>query len=485
MTFEPALFYWQLMVSALTVLCFFSSIIGYNTKERSFGFYGIYTFFLLSYFILITPYDVDWRDALFQTPFKSLQWYIQVIYNCAYFLFFIYFLDIKQHLDKFYRFIIKVLSILFIAATAVFIYAMAFSVPSVFDQFYIYIFVPILFVFAVYGLYRSLAIPGKLKYFFIIGGGTFICFAMMALFLPLMGLTFFKVKPYTLFYIGIFIEQTAFVIGLAYKIKLINRAFLHKSIENQKIKEKQNQVLTDELEKNKQMLTDISAKAEEERVARLKAKFENQIHHLQLISLQNQMNPHFIFNALNSIKALLIDDKAEKAVYFLNKFSKLLRIILESSKGESINLSEEINILKLYVNIENIRFEEKVHLSIQNPEKIKLNKISIPPMLLQAFIEKAIWQGLSLKENERHISIAFSKQGSKTLMTIVDNGKDREKTQNTNKKDSSQKDSLSLTIVRDRLKYFNRKKNLHYRFSIENDLEDGEVKGTRVNFIFE
>jgi len=485
MTFVPTLFIWQLMVTALAILCFISLIIGYNSKEKSFLFYAVYTFFLLFYFILISPYDLKWRDELFKTPFESLRWYSQVIYNSSYFIFFLYFLDIKRHLYAFYRFIIKVVGIAFSIGTIIFVYAMVTENPELFNNFYIYVFVPILFLFGVYTLFKAFYLPGKLKYFFIIGGSIFIILAMIALFFPIMGWQFFNINPFMLFYAGIFAEQFVFALGLAYKVQQINNALIQKSLENEQIKERQNRILEEKLkEKEIESLT-MMAKAEEERVTRLKSKFEEEIHQLHLVSLQSQMNPHFIFNALNSIKVFLIDNEKEKAVYYLNKFSKLIRNILESSRVEKISLEEELNVLKLYVNIENIRFEEKINLTIKNPENINLNNIVLPPMILQPFIENAIWHGLMLNNGKKCIDLKLSKVNQTVILKIRDNGIGREKSKENIGRKSFQKKSIGLKINQERLNHFNQKYGFDYFFKI-NDLknEQEHAMGTEIEFVF-
>jgi len=474
------------MVTALTILCLVSVIIGFNSTEKSFSLYALYTFFLLFYFILISPYDFKWRDQLYATPYKALRWYSQVIYNCSYFLFFLYFLDVKKHLNTFYRFIVKVVFILFLVGTLAFIYSILFKNPGFFDFFYIYIFVPILFFFAIYALIKSFGLPGKLKYFFITGGSVFICFAMIALFFPIMGWQIFGVEAFVMFYIAIFIEQFVFAIGLAYKVKTINQKMLNKSLENQQIEERQNELLEVKLKEKENELLAITAKAEKEKISRLRSTFEDQIHHLHLAALQNQMNPHFIFNALNSIKVFLIDNEKEKAIYYLNKFSKLIRNILESSRGESITLDEEIKILKLYVNIENIRFEDDIKFSIENPENLNLASINLPPMILQPFIENAIWHGLMLKKGEKQIRITFFESADNIFMKIRDNGIGRQKSQKKGGKRFFQKKSVGLQLISERLKYFNQKKDLSYSFEII-DLKDDFDKplGTEIEFSFQ
>ncbi|MDR6300554.1 sensor histidine kinase [Mesonia maritima] len=485
MEFVPELFFWQLMVTALSILGIISLVIGYNSKEKSFLFYFVYTFFLLFYFILMTPYDVEWRDQLYTTSFKSLRWYSQVIYNCSYFLFFLYFLDVRTHLYKFYKFIIKVVAIMFSIASLVFLYSILSVKPEVFDFFYIYIFVPVLFCFAIYTLIKSFFLPGRLKYFFITGGGIFIVFAMIALFFPIMRWRIFNIKPFFIFYIGIYIEQFVFAFGLAYKVKLINLSLLEKSLENQQIKEKQNQFLEEKLKEKENEILFITAKAEEERISRLKSKFEDEIHHLHLVSLQNQMNPHFIFNALNSIKFFLIENDKEEAIYYLNKFSKLIRIILESVQVESITLEKELSILELYVNIENIRFEDKIELKINKPKNSNLKNIMVPPMIFQPFIENSIWHGLMLRKGKKKITLNFSKVENTLVLKINDNGIGRKKSMQNLERKFYRKKSIGLKINKERLKHFNQKRGLNYSFKI-NDLknEEGKSSGTEIEFLF-
>ena len=486
MEFASTIFFWQLMVTALFVLCIMSLVIGYFSKEKSFLFYGIYTVFLLFYFVLVTPYDFAWRDQLYTTPFKSLRWYSQVIYNCSYFIFFLYFLDIKTHIPNFYKFIIKIVKIAFFIGTVVFIYGIILSRPDVFDFFYIYIFVPTLFCFAIYTLVKAFSLPGKLKYFFITGGSTFIILAMMALFLPILGYKVFNLDSFALFYIGVYIEQFVFAFGLAYKVKLINQALLEKSKENQHIKEVQNQVLEKKLKEKEHEILAISTKAEEERLLSLKSKFEDEIHRLHLVSLQSQMNPHFIFNALNSIKVFLIENDKQQGIHYLNKFSKLIRIILENIRIDSISLHEELTILKLYVDIENIRFEEKINLNIKNPENIHIQNIIIPPMILQPFIENAIWHGLMLKEGEKWIDLLFSQEEDAIVLKIRDNGIGRQAVQQREEgRKLFKKKSIGLKITQERISHFNQKENLDYTFKIH-DLknEKGEPMGTEIEFVF-
>ena len=126
--------------------------------------------------------------------------------------------------------------------------------------------------------------------------------------------------------------------------------------ENGRIKSNQSEILQKELQKKEMELLQIMKKAEEERVSKIKSDFENEIHQLHLFSLQSQMNPHLIFNALNSIKMFLIENNKEQAIFYLSKFAKLIRKILVSSRVHSVSLKEEIDTIQLYMGIENMRF---------------------------------------------------------------------------------------------------------------------------------
>src|SRR5690606_5214405 len=112
------------------------------------------------------------------------------------------------------------------------------------------------------------------------------------------------------------------------------------------------------------------------------------------------MNPHFIFNSLNSIKLYIINNEKENAVYYLNKFSKFIRKILVASTEKENSLADELDTMKLYMNIENIRFSNEIHFEIHIEDSINTARIKVPSMILQPFLENALWHGLSSKEDD-------------------------------------------------------------------------------------
>ncbi len=184
-------------------------------------------------------------------------------------------------------------------------------------------------------------------------------------------------------------------------------------------------------------------------------KNEKKIITLEQDALRSQMNPHFIFNSLNSIKLYIIDNEKENAVYYLNKFSKLIRKILVATHEKEITLAEEIETMELYLNIENIRFNNEIETNIIIDKNLGLNTIKIPPLILQPFIENAIWHGLSLKKEKRKLQIFVEKYGNTHVSIIIlDNGIGRKKSAEIKEKKRYRKNSIGIQLTKERLQNF-------------------------------
>src|SRR6185503_16628164 len=143
----------------------------------------------------------------------------------------------------------------------------------------------------------------------------------------------------------------------------------------------------------------------------------------QLMALRAQMNPHFVFNCLNSIQECIVTQKYGEASNYLNKFSKLFRMVLNNSGKNLVTLDEEKEVLELYLQLEQMRFEKSFSYQITIDEELETDEILIPSMLLQPYVENALWHGLMHKEGERRLQIAFSKIDEDMFRcTIDDNG---------------------------------------------------------------
>ena len=201
-------------------------------------------------------------------------------------------------------------------------------------------------------------------------------------------------------------------------------------------------------------------------------KNEKRILSLKQDALRSQMNPHFMFNALNSIKLFIIENDKRKAISFLNKFSKLMRKILEASSIQETTLFEEIETMKLYMGIENIRFSNEIDFTINTDPSINLMNIKIPPLALQPFLENSLWHGLSSKKSTKKIIISIDKISSKYIqINITDNGIGREASTKIKAQKSINRKSIGINLTRMRLTNFTKSLKNDYAI-IYNDLKD-------------
>lgn len=211
-------------------------------------------------------------------------------------------------------------------------------------------------------------------------------------------------------------------------------------------------------------------------------KQEKQILTLEQDMLRSQMNPHFIFNSLNSIKLYIINNEKENAVYYLNKFSKLIRKILIASTEKEMTLEDELDTMKLYMNIENIRFSNEIDFQIEVDKSINASSIRVPSLILQPFLENALWHGLSSKKDDKQITLEVTKPSDQFIaITIQDNGVGRIESERINLSKILKRKSVGISITKARLANFSKGFTGDYRINIE-DLydENGEPSGTRV-----
>jgi len=200
---------------------------------------------------------------------------------------------------------------------------------------------------------------------------------------------------------------------------------------------------------------------------------------LALKSLRSQMNPHFIFNALNSVNNYIAKSDERNANRFLSDFSVLMRTVLENSEEDFIPLSKELELLELYVKLEHSRFPDKFDYEVNIAENIDVNSFNIPPMLLQPYIENAIWHGLRYKEEKGFLKINVA-QLTPTLLQIevLDNGIGRKKSAALKTENQKKQKSKGMGNIRKRIAILNNMYKNKVAVSISNLLED--ETGTKV-----
>lgn len=185
--------------------------------------------------------------------------------------------------------------------------------------------------------------------------------------------------------------------------------------------------------------------------------------------LRLQMNPHFIFNSLNSISNYISKNDFKTADYFLAKFAGLMRSILENSEEREISLKNELEMSERYMQLEAARLGHEFIYDIKMADDIDPGETLVPPLILQPFLENSIWHGIARKEDNGHILIEVNRDGDLLTLVITDDGAGRQQKPNTNKK------SLGVKITADRLALLNTGNSTNVGVSIT-DLE----KGTRV-----
>ena len=157
-------------------------------------------------------------------------------------------------------------------------------------------------------------------------------------------------------------------------------------------------------------------------------EFDEKINDLRMMALQAQMNPHFVFNALSAIQKFLTTDEQEQAMIYLARFAQLIRSIFEQSKEKIVTLDEEFEFLKLYLDLEKLRFKDKVKINFEVDKTISEDDydLQIPPLLIQPIVENAFKHGLMHKEEGGNLKIEFSKNEEYLFCKIEDNGVGRE-----------------------------------------------------------
>ncbi len=203
---------------------------------------------------------------------------------------------------------------------------------------------------------------------------------------------------------------------------------------------------------------------------------------LALKSMRSQMNPHFIFNALNSVNNFIAVNDERSANRYLSEFSVLMRSVLENSDEDFIPLTKEIELLELYVKLEHNRFKDKFEYVLAIDKKIKLDTYTIPPMLLQPYIENAIWHGLRYKKEKGNLTISMVQYDEESiLIRIQDDGVGRKKSKEMKTKHQLKQKSKGLSTIQNRIAILNDMYKDRIAVSVSDLLEDGS--GTKVEMI--
>lgn len=219
----------------------------------------------------------------------------------------------------------------------------------------------------------------------------------------------------------------------------------------------------------------------------IRVQYDKTISQLEMKALRAQMNPHFLFNSLNSIRYYILKEELDNASDYITKFSKLLRLILRNSRQNMITLAEELETLSIYIEFEQMRFGKSFDFKKTIDPAVKPDDIMIQPMTIQPFIENAIWHGLMPKEDDRKLSLSISQKDNYLAIVVEDNGIGRNKAKAL-EQDSNMGETKSygLQITSERFEMLHKARGKRSEFEIT-DLTDseGNAAGTRVTIHYE
>jgi LytS/YehU family sensor histidine kinase len=210
-------------------------------------------------------------------------------------------------------------------------------------------------------------------------------------------------------------------------------------------------------------------------------EFERKLAGSEMMALRSQMNPHFIFNSLNSIKFYTLQNNSTLASEYLTKFARLIRLVLENSQLELVTLKNELEALQLYIELEAMRFKEKLSFIIEVSPEVDVQYLRIPPMLLQPYVENSIWHGLMHKPEGGRVTIHIQHLNESLIIEIADDGIGRARAAELKSKSVDNHKSLGLQVTAERIRMINQRFDTNTQIQIV-DLVDsfGQPCGTSV-----
>ena len=464
---------------AIMGLCLFLGLFalvqGAYSRDATYGFWGFYLW--ANFALFFTAFEFTNRLALFGPVSRPWSSAVQYVVQLAYLLFISSFLAIRQNHPATHRLIqwfagLLVIGLLY-AGWAVWAGQWLRRVVDYADGF---TFITDLMLLLLFVRIVKSGIPQTRL--LIIGSSGVLLSAMVAGVVDLFSLTQIDghtLDPVVIFSVGVLFELTLFSLALSQRTRLVQ-------VENQRLQRDYTRQLEQDLSERVRIIQEQSRLIDDERLQRLTNDFNQKIAETEMAALRAQMNPHFIFNCLNSIQFFTAQNDSELASEYLTKFSRLIRLVLENSKSERVSLQNELETLRLYLDMEAMRFQQKVRYEIQVSDEIDTESLQIPPLLLQPFVENAIWHGLMHKEEGGTVTVSVQQPQPDCLrVQITDDGVGRAKAAEYKSKSATKNKSLGMKLTADRIELINQLYQTQTHITIT-DLTNaaGQPTGTRV-----
>jgi LytS/YehU family sensor histidine kinase len=214
---------------------------------------------------------------------------------------------------------------------------------------------------------------------------------------------------------------------------------------------------------------------------RSKSELQQKAIELEMQALRAQMNPHFIFNSLNSINRFILQNNKAQASEYLTKFSRLVRLILQNSQSSLIPLESELEALQLYLELEAVRFNQHFEFKIVIEDDVDVSVLKVPPLIIQPYAENAIWHGLMHKEEKGHLQIELYEEKDMLCCKIADDGVGRKRAVELKSKSASTHKSMGMQITANRIAMLQKANASSTEIKITDlTLADGTTGGTEV-----
>jgi LytS/YehU family sensor histidine kinase len=238
-----------------------------------------------------------------------------------------------------------------------------------------------------------------------------------------------------------------------------------------------------------QRKTDLQKQSEgliQQQISALETQKQQALAETELLALREQLKPHFVANCINSIRNLIAWDKAADASLYLSKLGVLLGQIFELTEKPSISLREELDLLKLYLDLEQLRFRDRFKVVFNIDPAIDLEEFHLPPLLLQPYAENAIKHAFTDKHPEQalRIVVQYASSTEAVILAIEDNGIGHQASRDKKPENLSNTSGVGMKLCADRLKLFNERFQQKSFIQVVDVQEEGVAKGTRVEIYF-
>lgn len=482
-------------LGAVVFAMLFSLLIWARTRQLVFLYYGLYLLGAGIYSLVVKslPYSYLARAAYMDLPLTyKLGEPVQYLFFGAYIAFAVELLDIDHRYLTLSRVARLFTYLLLVCGGCLLIYNL-FRFDYLLQQkaFLIsrMVILPVALMLLSYIVWQ---VQSPVKWFFVVGSSLFFLGGLLAVVVdPKSRHLFFGVttlNPVNFFKTGILLECLCFALALGVKIRIqqkqrdyATRAYIDQLELNRQMTQSENERLESMVRQRSEEILEKNLLIEKQKQSQMRSDLQKQIAEMEMRALRSQMNPHFIFNSLNSIRYQIMKKDYDQAVLYLTRFSKLLRYILQNSREHVIALSEEIEMNRLYMQLESLRFSQGFEFILQIPESIDTSQILIPPMLLQPYIENAVKHGLVPSARQsKTLRIEIKEMQGGCRIIVEDNGVGRKASSLSSKFDGKQ--SLGIKIACERIELFNAGYHPVIQVLIEDLFEDREPSGTRVMF---